>query len=318
MASGKFLKVNDELDFSLFFRIFKKNVMLILVIFFTCCLFAFIFNRYSIPVFSTRSIIQVDDKNESSYILKNENFVKDDNIAKKVDFLRSSSFLSRVFNNLPLQVLYYREGTIIEDDLYKKTPFSANIDIENPALYDQPIYIEILNNKTYEVKYKNQDVNIEKTAGFGDSLHLPGLKIAVILNSSDASAYFNAKFFIKAINPENLVQYYSNNLIINILNESSKTISIEYKDKNPFRAADIVNRIAEEFKAYDIEKKQESATNIIKYIDQQLVLIENSLSENENSLVKFKSENNLNNNVNNIKPLSIIQTNINFYIIVIL
>ncbi len=309
MNSGRFLKVNDELDFHLFWKILKKNLLLIVMIFVVCLLFAFAFIRYSVPVYSTRSVIQVDDNNESTYVLKNENVVKEDNIFKKLDFIRSPAFLSRVFNKLPLKILYYRVGTILEEDLYGKCPFSAEVNVLDPNIYDVPIHIEFANDNYCKLHYNLQGQSFEKACKFGDSVCFPGVMVRIHVNSENLKDVFNSKFFITALNPEKLVFYFSKNLNINILNEFSKTISIEFRDKNPLRAADIVNGIAEEFKVYDIEKKQESANNVIKFIDQQLNILENSLSENEESVSQYKAGNKIKMDFSNIKPLGVIQNN---------
>jgi capsular exopolysaccharide synthesis family protein len=66
-----------------------------------------------------------------------------------------------------------------------------------------------------------------------------------------------------------------------------------YYERNPDKAADICNSIAEEFKIYDIEKQSESATNTIKFIDDQLKGVYDKLYDSELELQNFKTKNKL-------------------------
>ena len=93
---------------------------------------------------------------------------------------------------------------------------------------------------------------------------------------------------------ENLVRTYSYTLTIEVDNSSAGTIKVLYYERNPDKAADICNTIAEEFKLYDIEKQSESATNTIKFIDDQLKGVYDKLYDSEIELQNFKTKNKLN------------------------
>ena len=77
------------------------------------------------------------------------------------------------------------------------------------------------------------------------------------------------------------------------LNNAAKTIEIRFTDRNASKASDVVNTLAEELKDYDREKKQESANNIIAFIDEQLGLLKDSLVKSETELEKFKRKFNI-------------------------
>ena len=78
------------------------------------------------------------------------------------------------------------------------------------------------------------------------------------------------------------------NLDIRLLNQSAQTISISFKDNNPAKTSEIVNTIAEEFLKYNVEKKRESAQNVLKFIDEQLQKFMMELDETEKKLHTFK------------------------------
>jgi hypothetical protein len=80
---------------------------------------------------------------------------------------------------------------------------------------------------------------------------------------------------------ENLVRTYSGNLKVETENEAAGTIKVMYYERNPAKASDICNTISDEFKIYDIEKQAESATNTIKFIDDQLKVVYDKLYDSE-------------------------------------
>jgi capsular exopolysaccharide synthesis family protein len=92
---------------------------------------------------------------------------------------------------------------------------------------------------------------------------------------------------------ENLYRTYSYNLKVEVDNSSAGTIKVLYYERNPDKAADICNSIAEEFKIYDIEKQSESANNTIKFIDDQLKGVYDKLYDSELELQNFKTKNKL-------------------------
>lgn len=81
---------------------------------------------------------------------------------------------------------------------------------------------------------------------------------------------------------------------LKLLNDQAKTIQIKVKDVNSAKSTDIVNAITEEYLSYDVERKSESSTNILAFIDSQLGNVYNSLKTTEGDLQEFKKAKNIN------------------------
>ena len=79
---------------------------------------------------------------------------------------------------------------------------------------------------------------------------------------------------------------------IKLMSELAKTIQIRVKNVNAAKSTDIVNAITEEFMNYDVERKSESSSNILNFIELQLSSVYNALKDTEGNLQKFKKEKN--------------------------
>jgi capsular exopolysaccharide synthesis family protein len=88
--------------------------------------------------------------------------------------------------------------------------------------------------------------------------------------------------------PEDLVGRVKNGLHISEMVKNSNIISLQQMDYNPQFAADVLNAVMKEYLAYDKRIKTQSATNMIRFIDDQLESLSNSVKGSENSIEKYK------------------------------
>ncbi len=298
MTASNYKKIstlNDEIDLKLFLYIARKNFIylaLLLAIAFTG---SYLFLRYTPPIYQASSIIQISSDVDKKNIMPASGFY-DDDIAKKIELLRSSIFLQRALSKLPLETSYFNKGKFLNYELYKSTPFIVESRISNPAIYNNPIYLDFLNDSSAVLSYKINGDNQKKQdikIGVWEELPEFAIKIRIVNYASikDHQSLFsrNSHFFILN-NPENIVTSYVGNIRISVLNAAAKTIRITCDGENAQKTSDIVNIIAEEFNIYDLEKKAESANNILTFIDKQVYAVYDKLTESELELESFRKK----------------------------
>ncbi|MFN5318262.1 MAG: polysaccharide biosynthesis tyrosine autokinase [Bacteroidia bacterium] len=299
MQEKKITPFNDNFDTKLFGKVIRNNLpwlFLFAVIAFTM---AFLYLRYTYPIYESKSIIQIALADKNSRMLLEKDLQLNTDLPSKVELLKSSTFLERVFNKLPLDVSYYQIGNVLNFEMYKTSPFE--IEYRNPIneLYTIPLYITFTdeNNATITTNLNNKEnVFRVKTKQWVRLPIVDSLKIDVKsfdrirkdLKGSDENPYYFV--FTKR---SNLVRNYAYNLKVEVENSAAGTIKVLYYERNPDKAADICNTVCDEFKVYDIEKQAESANNTIKYIDDQLKNIYDKLYDSEVNLQNFKAENRL-------------------------
>jgi len=313
MVERKISNLNDEFDLKLFLKVAKRNSAWIVLFFIISFLMAFLYLRYTYPIYEAKTVIQIALADKNSKLLLDKEFSTQSDISSKIELLKSPTFLDRVFNKLPLDIGYFQIGNVLNYEMYKSSPFE--IDYHNPTneLFNIPVYISFTdeNNVTVSVNINNKEnVYRIKTDKWQRLPMLDSIKVNVKnyekIRKDMLGLNENPYYFILS-KPENLVRTYSANLEVITENDAAGTIKMVFHERSPAKAADICNTIAEEFKVYDIEKQAESSLNTIRFVDDQLKIIYDELYDSEVNLQDFKTKNRLNDET----PLPDFNTRIN-------
>jgi capsular exopolysaccharide synthesis family protein len=300
MTKKKISNINDELDIELFLYIVGKSLIYAILFIVIAVAVSFFYLRYTYPVYSTSAVIQINYNDEDvSKILGTENFYQkpQSDLIKAKELISSGIFLNRVFAKLPLKVSYFIEGRVLSLEQYKKSPYSVNITVTDLSIYDVPIYIKFISKDKYELSYtKPGAAKFEKEFSILQKVVLPEAELTVNIidpasvDYSEGIMNQNAYYFV-INNPDNIVSTYSAELTVSDLDDAAKTLMISIKDRNPKKATDLVNAIIEEYTTYGVEKKAESANNVLEFIDKQLKIIYDSLFISEKEVDNFKKSN---------------------------
>jgi capsular exopolysaccharide synthesis family protein len=313
MVERKISNLNDEFDLKLFLKVAKRNSAWIVLFFIISFLMAFLYLRYTYPIYEAKTVIQIALADKNSKLIFDKEFSSQSDISSKIELLKSPTFLDRVFNKLPLDIGYFQIGNVLNYEMYRSSPFE--IDYHNPTneLYNIPVYISFTdeNNVTISVNINNKEnVYRIKTDKWQRLPMLDSIKVNVRnyekIRKDMLGINENPYYFILS-KRENLIRTYSSNLEVVTENDAAGTIKMVFHERSPAKAADICNTIAEEFKKYDIEKQAESSLNTIRFVDDQLKIIYDKLYDSEVNLQDFKTKNRLNDET----PLPDFNTRIN-------
>jgi tyrosine-protein kinase Etk/Wzc len=301
MATRRIPVFNEEFDVKLFFHIGRRNFLYLMLFFMLAVVGAFLYLRYTYPLFETHAVIQLDVKSEANKYLSaltNQTNPAEEGMAKRVELLRSPVFLQRTFSKLPLNISYFVKGTILNSEMYRSSPYEVTYQVKNPVIYDVPVFIDFNSSHEYRINYRINGSEFEYTFQTGRTANTPHFDLLVQVTNwnkitAEQSPINSNVFFFRINNPEEILTNHIDNLRVHILSEDAKTLRITYSDRNPLKASDIVNTIVEEFRVYDLERKAEGATNILSYIDDQLLLIYGELYLWEMQIDSFRKVNNI-------------------------
>ncbi|MGC9330880.1 MAG: GumC family protein [Bacteroidales bacterium] len=305
MNHNKIPVINQKFDFFTFIKVLKKSLWIIGILLAVGLIIGFLYIRYTPPVYQASAVIQVRTQNKTNEILGLEEMYET-GLDPVIELLRSQEFLKRCFSMLPLEISYYKVGTFLSYELYKTSPFEVNYQISQPDLLNTKIYVHFnKNNIELTYPYKGKEHNI--TLIPNQWTDIPGGRIKIQISDYDQISFyqnhFNKEGYYFIINDEkSIIESYSKRLNVNILNKSARTIRIAFEDKSARKTADVVNTISMEFLKYEVEKKKESANNIIDYIDKQLGVVMNQMDSTEKKLNEFQKDNRLTDQ--NSPPLS--------------
>ncbi len=292
MAEYKKSKLNDDFDFKLFLFIAKRNLKFIIVFFALLFALIFLYLRYTLPVYEASCVVQINSDDKAQKLFESKNFY-DEDIYRKIEIMRSPVFMSRVIEKLPLDVSVYVQGNILNFELYDGAPFHIQYEIVDSLSYGTPFTLTV-GDSTCVISTKNATGGNDETEfRFQEMVSLPQLKFLLTPATGDVKTFFAAnsgKQFLVVFNSlEDLANSYSQKISIAVLNDVAKTIRISIRDLNPRKAADLVNMVAEEFAAFEVEYQKESSNSILDFIDTQLGLVEENLDQTEDSMRQGKT-----------------------------
>lgn len=289
-------RFNTNFDIGVIAFLFNKSKIFILLFFVISFSAAFLYLRYSQPVYESKAVLQINDANKADEILKLNNFDNNNNlIAEAIEQIKSKVFLKRVVEKLDISVNYFSEGTFKSNELYHNSPYFIKINPKPGIVYDQKIYVELSNDlSTGVLKMGGRTLKFK----VNDWLKTNEFDINVFINpklSKERIAEIikeNTSLYFTISNVDAVTSILQSKLEVRMINELAKTILIRVQDVNSLKSTDIVNAITEEYLTYDVERKSESSRNILSFIDIQLGIVFNDLKDTEGNLQKFKQEKN--------------------------
>ncbi|MBP7156419.1 MAG: hypothetical protein KBA60_10450, partial [Flavobacteriales bacterium] len=104
---------SQEFELGLFLYILKRSLIWIALCVLTAVAAAFIYLRYTAPIYQSRALIQLRESNTAKQILSINSFTEDNNLQADVELMRSQFFMARALEKLPLEVSYFNRGQIL-------------------------------------------------------------------------------------------------------------------------------------------------------------------------------------------------------------
>ena len=288
---NKIPTLNQDFELETFLTVLKKNVIFVIIFFALAICGGYLYFRYTQPIFSSSSIIQIKKENRTNEIL---GISSDVNMNPTIEIMRSEEFLKTVVKNLPLGISFFTEGAFLKSESYGSMPFRVEYEITNPKIYDNAIYYEQnKDGKSYDINIGEKGV--VHNVPFSTPTVLPeGLTITMSAPNSESYAERSSikdKYYFVINSEKQILRDISKGLVIEALNNSAGTIRITYDCENAKKSADIANAIAEQFIEFDVMKSRESSMATIAYIDEKMADMVDELSTIENQLQQFRIAN---------------------------
>ena len=284
------------------------------ILFFGCI--AFLNNRYTVPKYSVSTTLLIRDDNNTQLGAENlleglELFSGKKNLKNEIVILSSYSLFEKVIEELNLGVSYYQHGFLQTNELFGISPFELDVDSSHLQLTGINFQITPLNNEEFKlsVSASNQfpyniltkrleksliaDIDIEKKYAFNSVIESEFFSFKV--NKSihfnlekiiDSEKYFSFKFH----QIDKLANKLIEDVIINPINKETSILKLNLRERNPRKSIQILNKITEIYIRSGLNEKNLMAINTIHFIDDQLTIIQDSLSEIERKLELFKTK----------------------------
>ena len=270
---------------------------------------AYIKTKYTRPSYKVGSTILINEDQENpgnnAGALK-ELFLFNPqlNINNEINILESQKIATLTARELNIWVRYYKIKKTFDAEIYTAAPFIVEFDTAqknkpfNVAFQISPIS---LTNYKLETKVNSKLSYIySKLDGihrFNEPLSINKFNFTIKskYNLSDSS-YFNKSFYFIISNPLDILNEIRSNLTVEKSGGANgdkdvSILSLSITGDNPFKIVDMLNTLTKVYTYQSLNKKNQKALNTIRFIDNQLGEISDSLHFTENSLQDFKTTN---------------------------
>ncbi len=294
---------SNEFDIGLFLSILKKNILLIISIVVVATIASSLYLRYTSPVYEAKTIIQLGSSDQAKQILNVNQFAEDNSLLKEIELMKSKLLIERVVQRLPLEIAYFEKGEFLTDQKYPRSSFSIELlSLKDSTVRDKPIFVHFIDGKKFQLELNEQKIGKPERPGeVSENEYFSYILHVVDANHFNRVAQGEVSFYFTINSPSRLANIFSRQMSIKILNNTAKTIEISMRHNNAGIARDFVTNHAEEYIKYDLENREQSATNILRFIDSQLDTVYQNLRDSELKLNQYKQENKIANldNVSN-------------------
>jgi capsular exopolysaccharide synthesis family protein len=259
---------------------------------------AYLENRKWLPSFKSAGTLMIEENksNQSSngsQILM-QGFGVDAgyrNISNQVIMLGSYDLISRVVDSLPfMKVDYLTKGSFKTRNLYKTTPIYIQSDYISPKAYDLLFKISLRSNGTYTITVEDNKFysGFKLDGRYGQAVQ-HNLFFIRVFNVNGFMG--NTDMYFQFRSKESLVSDFSSRLNLGFVTEGSSVLQISLVSETPERDVDFINKLCEMFLANNLERKNDAANKTIKFINEQLGLVSDSLAVSEGKMTNFRQSN---------------------------
>lgn len=257
-----------------------------------CVAVAFIYLRYSIPKYQSKTTLKFDKKQNdlTSALADLDNLGiglgNSDELKVEAAIVNSRPLLMQVVRNLNLNVEYFSAGDIKDSQLFGKTPITAKVLSYTKEKFPSVEYI--LGN----LKGDQFTLHNAKKKDIVGKFNTPlKLEFGTVVLERNSSLALGAKYKIIFWSPIERVKKLEKTVQINIPDEKAMLMEISLIGSLPEKSEAILNEVTKQYNLDGQRDKNLQAQNTQEFIDKRLEVITKDLSGVENQKEDFQNRN---------------------------
>ncbi|WP_339715507.1 GumC family protein [Cyclobacterium amurskyense] len=266
----------------------------------------FLFHRYTMEKYEVKGSVMIkSNASPEVRILDRSNiFSGGENLTNDILLFSSKNLATEALQQLHFDVSYFASTNIKEIELYKNSPIKVEVDWEYPQITNRKIRINILSDTTFRLlpgentlldkffmsnKYEEEERDVfRKDWKFGEDVLGEDAKFKIFL-LDNLRQYDTYEFLLHS--PSALIDSYSNAVQVRPLIDYGTVLEISTVTKIVEKGSDYINALMDAFLEYDLKEKNRISENALKFIEEQLYIVEDSLKSVEGRMQLFKVQN---------------------------
>ncbi|MBK8807508.1 MAG: polysaccharide biosynthesis tyrosine autokinase [Bacteroidales bacterium] len=297
--SNNYLQEEETIDIKKYIYKFSSNWYWFVLSIFVGLSVSFLINRYSSKQYSTSASLLVLEKGEGyggieSIISEFGAYSKAQrkNVENQIGILQSYTLSFETVKELDFQVSYWAKGRINESEIYTTSPFKVVLDTTKNQTIQQRVNLSFVSETEYnlEITYPTGK-NIKKEMFFGETYSDDFLTFRIEKNANFSDNNENISYFFFLNDYYAIARSYNKGLKVESIFEKGTMLKLNKSGNVAQKEIDFLNKLIEIYIRRNIEEKNISALNTIKFIDEQLNNIIDSLQKAERNLERFRLNN---------------------------
>jgi capsular exopolysaccharide synthesis family protein len=305
--NSKFQEEVKPIDIKYYLIKYSRYWPLYLTCVFLGIILVFLFHRYSVEEYEVQGsvLIKTNSSPEVRILDRSNIFSGTNNLENDILLLTSKNLATEALRNLHFNVTYYASTNIKEIELYDKTPIRVEVDPEFPQMEMGEITLTTLNEDQFIltkqetgffdfVKAKADgavdEAILNRTFSFGQKIE-SGQSRFVVNKIKEMRTGEQLSFVIH--NPISIIDDYSRSISVRPINSYGTVLQVSMVTKVVEKGRDYVNALMDSYITYNLREKNQMTENTLKFLDEQLYVVEDSLKLVERKMLNFKVENKL-------------------------
>lgn len=262
----------------------------------------FMYHRYTVEKYEVRGsmLINAAPSPEVRILDRSNIFENPGTLENDMLVFTSKNLAAKALEKVHFDVSYFAYTKIKEIELYQKSPIKVDVDWDHAQQEHGLISLTVVGEDTFTLgtpdhgifncfssqKSISNDTGIlGKTFRFEEVIASPKTKFVV---NKVASMKVGEKLSFVIHSPSSLVDYYSNAIAVRPQNNYGSVLQVTLRTKVVEKGRDYVNALMNAYMEHDLEKKNQIAENTLKFIEEQMYVVEDSLKLAERRMLNFK------------------------------
>lgn len=304
---SKFEQDVKPIDIKYYLIKYSRYWPLYLTCIFIAIVVVFLFHRYTVEEYEVRGSVLIRQKNSPEVrILDRSNiFSGTNNLENDILLFTSKNLAEEALKNLHFDVSYYASTNIKEIELYDKSPIKVEVDRDFPQMESGTIHLTMLSDDEFILTHEDKgffdfltakasggsdEEILNKTYRFGDEIASSRSKFTIqkIKNVREGD-----KLYFIIHNPVDVLERYSRAIAVRPINSYGTVLQVSMVSQVVEKGRDYVNSLMDSYIEFDLKEKNRISENTLRFIDEQMHILEDSLRVVERAMLNFKVDNKL-------------------------
>ena len=290
----------DEIDLVKLFYLMLSNWYWFVLALIISIASAWLYNRYTMPTWRVSATLLIEEDDKGKSIMGTDKILEGfglrpglQNLDNQILILTSWSLIEKTLDELPFEFEYYTRGRINKASLYPASPVKVITDSSQLFPRDTEFEIKFLGENAFNITSRSgKNLNFSKSAAFGDTLDINGGKFRIEMADGILQGGTNlTQVYFILHSRDRQVESYRERLKATAASKEGTIVRLSLDGTNRKKDRDFLEKLIEVSLNNNLERKNLEAVRIIKFIEDQLIGISDSLNITEEKLQNFRAAN---------------------------